>query len=155
VRSPTYLFTTLCTSIQIFGEIRFQTELNGLRMTPHRDVVPARTSGAPARAVPRGACHLSVRALPARLPEAPRAFPRPYAPQDALKSSPRHAFAARPHRLLPTGPPRVPARAPPEAPPYHAGTLSHSSRPPIKPSHARLLARVCTSTSPCSTTGRH
>jgi hypothetical protein len=53
VRSTTFLFTTLCTSIQIFGEIRFQTGLSGLETTLRRDVAP----GAPVRALQHGARH--------------------------------------------------------------------------------------------------
>jgi hypothetical protein len=118
--------------------------------------VPARTPAAPARAP----CHVA----PATSASEPysRAFPRHRAPSPhcthrKMPRNPpsRHAFAARPHGMLPTGPPRVPARAPLEALPYQAGTSSRSSRQPIKPSHARLLARVRPSTSPCSATGHH
>jgi hypothetical protein len=50
VRSTTFLFTTLCTSIQIFGIFPFQTLTVELVLSPCRDVAPTRAPGAP---VPR------------------------------------------------------------------------------------------------------
>jgi hypothetical protein len=47
VRSTTFLFTTLCTFIQIFGVFPFQTVTVELVLSPCRDVAPAKESGAP------------------------------------------------------------------------------------------------------------
>jgi hypothetical protein len=49
VRSTTFLFITLCTSIQLFGVFPFQTGPVGL-VVARRDVAPADTPSAPARA---------------------------------------------------------------------------------------------------------
>jgi hypothetical protein len=84
VRSTTFLFNTLCTSIQNFGVFPFQMVPVELFWSLRRDVTLARTPGA--RDVPCGARRLGVRAMPTRLPEAPhtpspgRTHPKP--PQD-------------------------------------------------------------------------
>jgi hypothetical protein len=75
VRSTTFLFTTLCTSIQIFGVFPFQMVPIEIFWSPRRDIAPATMLGAPARA--------PCRAAPAAWVSEPCqcAFPRPHAPQ--------------------------------------------------------------------------
>jgi hypothetical protein len=85
VRSTTFLFTTLCTSIQNFWENLGQTW-----PVQHRNFDPA--PPALPRATPRRRAPAAPRPRHPRPapPETARAFPRPPAPRDAWSSAPRY-----------------------------------------------------------------
>jgi hypothetical protein len=79
VRSTTFIFITLCTSVQILGENcaqRCLVRIVSAALQPRRDVVPARRRVRPRRAVPPTRAPRRAALLEAALSPRQRAFPR-------------------------------------------------------------------------------
>jgi hypothetical protein len=125
--STTFLFTTLCTSIQFFGDLRVRT---GVLWNIFE---PTALRAARATATPR-----TIQG---------RAFPRPPAPLDALSSAPRHAPFPRTRRAGPPVRPLSPhARLP--RPLYH-GVIPSLRREARKSSCIKGLQASSRAPPPC------
>jgi hypothetical protein len=115
VISTTFLFITLCTSIQLLGVLRVQSRVHG---HGHRL----------ADAAPRCACRAIPRPAPPGTPYRGRTVPRPHAPRPraprAWVSRPRHVVPATPYSPVPV----YAARGERDRPPIRATNPSSCRR---------------------------